>query len=78
MPSNERENLDAALDAAYKADATSKTISDAVIQKWKRDGQPAPANLSTEGLRDQAIEGMRLLINSIGSLEKRVTDLEGG
>jgi hypothetical protein len=65
-----RENLDIALDEAYKADPTSMTISDAVIQKWRRDAQPLPVPTTAE-LRNQAIEGMKLLINSIASLEAR-------
>jgi hypothetical protein len=71
MPSNARTNLDTALDAAYQADPTSGTISDAVIKKWRRDAQPIPGgtSLSTAELRNQAIEGMKLLINSIANLE---------
>jgi Tfp pilus assembly protein PilF len=70
-PDDPRTKLDTALSGAYTADPTGTIIVDAVVSKWKRDGQPAPggsASLSTARRSSQTVEGMRFLINSIGSL----------
>jgi tetratricopeptide (TPR) repeat protein len=70
-PDDPRTKLNTALSEAYTADPTGTIIIDVVAQKLKRDWQPPPggrASVSTARLSSQTVEGMRLLINSIGSL----------
>lgn len=64
-PQKARTNLDKALKDAFDADTSGKIVYEAVIPKWRRDGQPPPANLSIAGLSAQKVEAMRPLIDSI-------------